>query len=268
MIPNETIDKLAATWSSISDFSAKLTEAQWKTPTQLPNWSVQDNLAHLIAFESDFHGLPRHEHTAPDKSHVKNELGDSNEDDVDYWRSFSGAEVLTEWNKVAAARLETMHTADEAYFAREVVSPAGPGTVADFLHIRVLDCWTHEQDMRRALGLLGHQSGPSAEHTIDRLIRTVPMVIGKRAGTPEGDCVVIRITGHVQRIIATTVIEGRGKVSNEVPSTTRCDISMDSDSFLQLATGRAMYEELAAHISVHGDTEHANRVLTQFTMMI
>lgn len=268
MIPTETIDKLEATWRSISEFCSSLSEEQWKTPTQLPNWSVQDNLAHLIAFESEFHGVPRPEHTATDKSHVKNDLGDSNEDDVDYWRSFTGADVLAEWNKISSARLETMRAADEVYFAREVMSPAGPGTVADFLHIRVLDCWTHEQDMRRALGILGHQSGPSAEHTIDRLIRTVPIVIGKRAGTAEGECVVIRITGHVQRIIATTIVEGRGKVSNEVPATSRCDISMDSDTFLQLATGRATYEEVADHVTVAGDAEHANRVLTQFSMMI
>ena len=268
MIPTETIDKLEATWRSISEFCSSLSEEQWKTPTQLPNWSVQDNLAHLIAFESEFHGVPRPEHTATDKSHIKNELGDSNEDDVDYWRSFTGADVLAEWNKISSARLDTMRAADEAHFAREVMSPAGPGTVADFLHIRVLDCWTHEQDMRRALGIPGHQSGPSAEHTIDRLIRTVPIVIGKRAGTAEGECVVIRITGHVQRIIATTIVEGRGKVSNEAPATSRCDISMDSDTFLQLATGRATYEEVADHVTFAGDAEHANRVLTQFSMMI
>lgn len=268
MIPIETIDKLEATWRSISEFCAALTEEQWKTPSQLPRWSVQDNLAHLIAFESEFHGLPRHEHTASDKSHVKNELGDSNEDDVDYWRSFTGAEVLAEWNKISSARIETMHSADDSYFEREVMTPVGPGSVADFLQIRILDCWTHEQDMRRVLGLPGHQSGPSAEHTIDRLIRTIPIVIGKRAGTAEGECVVIRITGHVKRIVATTIIEGRGSVSNEAPATSRCDISMDSDTFLQLATGRATYEEVAHHVTVTGDAHHANRVLTQFTMMI
>ena len=59
MIPTETIDKLEATWRSISEFCSSLSEEQWKTPTQLPNWSVQDNLAHLIAFESEFHGVPR-----------------------------------------------------------------------------------------------------------------------------------------------------------------------------------------------------------------
>ena len=268
MIPTDTIDKLEETWRSISEFCAALTEAQWKTPTQLPNWSVQDNLSHLIAFEAEFHGIPRPDHTAPDKSHVKNDLGSSNEDDVDYRRSHTGADVLAEWNAITTVRLQALRTADATYFAQEVMTPAGPGTIADFLHLRVLDCWTHEQDMRRTLGLFGHQSGPSAEHTIDRLIRTVPIVIGKRAGTPEGECVVIRITGHVQRVVATTIVEGRGKVNNEVPSTTRCDISMDSDTFLQLATGRATYEELADHITIAGDADHANRVLTQFTMMI
>jgi hypothetical protein len=122
--------------------------------------------------------------------------------------------------------------------------------------------------MRRALGILGHQGGPSAEHTIDRLIRTVPMVIGKRAGTAEGESVVIQITGHVQRIITTTITDGRGHITNNIPDTSRCDISMDSDTFLQLATGRATYNEVSKNVSVSGDIDHANRVLTQFSMMI
>jgi len=268
MIPHETIDKLEETWLSISALGATLTETQWKTFTQLPQWTVQDNLSHLVAFEANFQGIPRLEHTAADKSHVKNELGSSNEDDVDVRRSQLGAEVLAEWNEVTALRLQALRTASADYFAQEMMTPAGPGTMADFLHLRVLDCWTHEQDMRRALGLLGHQSGPSAEHTIDRLIRTLPIVIGKRAGTPEGQSVVIRITEHVSRLVTITVVNGRAQISNEEPPSSMCDISMNSDVFLQLATGRATYEELATQISISGDAEHANRVLTQFTMMI
>jgi hypothetical protein len=122
--------------------------------------------------------------------------------------------------------------------------------------------------MRRALALPGHQSGPSAEHTIDRLIRTLPIVIGKRAQTPEGQCVVIRITGHVSRLIALPVIDGRTQIHNEEPTSSLCDISMDSDVFLQLATGRAEYEELSSDIHISGDASHATRVLNQFSMMI
>jgi uncharacterized protein (TIGR03083 family) len=199
---------------------------------------------------------------------VKNELGSSNEDDVDVRRSLSGTQVLAEWNELTELRLQALRSANADYFTQEVMTPAGPGTMADFLLLRVLDCWTHEQDMRRALALPGHQSGPSAEHTIDRLIRTLPIVIGKRAQTPEGQCVVIRITGHVSRLIALPVIDGRTQIHNEEPTSSLCDISMDSDVFLQLATGRAEYEELSSDIHISGDFDHAERILTQFTMMI
>jgi uncharacterized protein (TIGR03083 family) len=268
MTPHETIDKLAATWQSLSNLGQTLTEEQWKTFTQLPRWTVQDNLSHLVAFEANFQGIPRPQHVATEKSHVKNELGSSNEDDVDVRRSLSGTQVLAEWNELTELRLQALRSANADYFTQEVMTPAGPGTMADFLLLRVLDCWTHEQDMRRALALPGHQSGPSAEHTIDRLIRTLPIVIGKRAQTPEGQCVVIRITGHVSRLIALPVIDGRTQIHNEEPTSSLCDISMDSDVFLQLATGRAEYEELSSDIHISGDFDHAERILTQFTMMI
>ncbi len=268
MIPVDIINTLEQTWRSMTEFCDTLTEAEWKTMTQLPKWTVQDNLSHIIGTESSMHGLPRPQHTATDKSHVKNPIGDMNEDDVDVRRSRSGVEVLDEWKSVMSMRLEKFRTADDAYFAQEMMNPTGPGTLADFLHVRVLDCWAHEQDMRRAVNKLGNQGGPAAEHTIDRLIRTIPIVVGKRAATPEGGCVVIRITGAVQRVIPTSVVNGRARVGTQVPDTVLCDISMDSDTFAQLAMGRAGADELASNISISGDAELAHRVVSQFNMMI
>jgi hypothetical protein len=43
---------------------------------------------------------------------------------------------------------------------------------------------------------------------------------------------------------------------------------MDSDVFLQLATGRGEPAALAAQCTVSGDAEHASKVLLQFNMMI
>jgi uncharacterized protein (TIGR03083 family) len=164
--------------------------------------------------------------------------------------------------------MEQLRTADDAYFATESMTPTGPGTVADFLHIRVLDTWVHEQDMRRALGMPGHRGGPAAEHTVDRLVRTVPIVVGKRAATPEGQSVVIRITGAVERTVVTTVREGRAHTGGDAPASPLCEIAMDSDVFLQLATGRGEPEALAAQCTVSGDAGHARKVLLQFNMMI
>ena len=268
MIPTDTINKLEATWNSISDFCSQLTEAQWKTPSQLPAWTVQDNLSHLVGTESGLEGLEKSAHKAADVSHTKNPIGEANEHDVDSRRSMTGAAVLAEWKALVATRIHTLRNADDAYFEKESFTPTGPGTLADFLHIRVLDSWIHEQDMRRTTGMPGHQGGPSAEHTIDRLIRTIPIVVGKRAQTPEGGTVVVEITGAVKRTVATTVVDGRAQVSTEVPPVVLTTITFDSDVFLQLATGRATHTELGSDIAITGDSELGTRVVSQFNMMI
>ena len=266
MIPTDSINKLASLFDSLSTFGASLTEAQWKTPTQLPGWTVQDNLSHIIGTERVLYGLPEFEHKASDLSNTKNPIGEMNEHHVDLRRSRSGAEVFAEYQEIAKMRMDQLRSADDAYFETAAMTPTGPGTVADFLHIRILDIWTHEQDMRRALNLPGHSSGPAAEHTIDRLIRTIPIVVGKRAGTPEGGCVVIEVTGDVQRTIATTITDGRGQVSDVAPPNALCTITMDSDAFLQLATGRATHAEI--NYSIVGDHELGTKVVSQFNMMI
>ena len=268
MIPVDTIDKLGQIFDSLGSFLPSLTEEQWKTPTQLPGWNVQDNLSHIIGTERALFGMPETSHRASDLSNVKNPIGEMNEHHVDYRRTWPGAKVLEEFRDLAERRMEQLRTADEAYFTTESMTPTGPGTVADFLHIRVLDTWTHEQGMRRALGMPGHRGGPAAEHTVDRLIRTVPIVVGKRAATPEGRTVVVRITGAVERTVVTTVREGRAAMGGDVPADALCDISMDSDVFLQLATGRGEPAALAAQCTVSGDAEHASKVLLQFNMMI
>lgn len=266
MIPTATIDALAECFTSLSALGAGLTEAQWDTPTDLPGWTVKDNLSHLVAIERSLHGLARTEHRAADLGNVRNPIGEANEHEVDARRSLTGAAVLAEWDEITAQRLGVLRSAGDDYFDAPAMTPTGPGTVADFLSIRVLDCWVHEQDMRRAVGVPGHLSGAAAEHTVDRLIRTVPIVVGKRAATPEGGAVVIDITGGVTRHIVCEVTGGRaalvGSPSNEPLAT----ITLDTEAFLVLATGRRSADDVTAGVS--GDTELAGRVLGAMNMMI
>lgn len=266
MIPTDTIDKLEECFTALSDLGAGLTEAEWKAPTDLPGWTVQDNLSHLIGIERRLEGMSSTDHRAEPRDYVRNPIGELNEHEVDARRGLTGAEVLAEWNEVAARRIATLRSADDAYFAVEAMTPTGPGTIADFLHIRVLDCWVHEQDMRRAAGKPGHLSGPAAEHTIDRLIRTIPIVVGKRAGTGEGESVVIDLTGGVQRHLVCEVQGGRAAMVAAPTGEPRCAITLDTEGFLVLATGRRAADQVAATVS--GDAELAAAVLGQFNMMI
>ncbi len=273
MIPNDTIDKLAMCFASLSELGQQLSEAQWKLPTECPGWTVQDNLSHIVAFERVLNGYPATTHQAKSFDYIKNPIGTSNENEIDARRHLSGAEVLAEWNETAAERLATLRSADEAYYSTEMMTPTGPGTIADLLHIRVLDCWVHEQDMRRTLGITGHLSGAAAEHTIDRLIRTIPIVVGKRASTPDGQSVVIDITadpvfGGVRRHIICTVINGRAALVDIEPEAPLCRLTMDTQTFLTLATGRRGAEQITNSLEYAGDLTHGHKVLASMNMMI
>ncbi len=117
MIPNDTIDKLAVCFASLSELGQQLSEAQWKLPTECPGWTVQDNLSHIVAFERVLNGHPATSHQAKGFDYIRNPIGASNENEIDARRHLSGAEVLTEWNQTAAERLATLRSADEAYYS-------------------------------------------------------------------------------------------------------------------------------------------------------
>lgn len=268
MIPIETIDKLEAIWHSVSALGAGLDERQWKLPTDLAGWSVQDNLAHLIGTERMLQGLPAAAMPTEVGEHVKNPIGQFNEAEVEARRSCSGSEVLAEWDELVALRLTTLRTGDDAYFAREMSTPTGPGTMVDFLHIRVLDCWLHEQDMRRAVDSPGHLSGPAAEHTIDRLLRTIPIVVGKRAATPEGGAVVIDITGDVSRHLVCEVTGGRAAIVATATLEPLATITLDAEAFIVMATGRRTATSIADRIDLAGDQLLGQRVVDNLNMMI
>jgi hypothetical protein len=122
--------------------------------------------------------------------------------------------------------------------------------------------------MRRAVGIPGHLSGAAAEHTIDRLIRTVPIVVGKRAATPDGQSVVIDITGGVPRHIVCTIVDGRAALVKDEPEASLSRITTDTATFLALATGRQTDQQLADKITYSGDVEHGRKVTSALNMMI
>jgi uncharacterized protein (TIGR03083 family) len=175
---------------------------------------------------------------------------------------------LEEWNALADLRLTTLRSAGDDYFDKEMQTPTGPGTMADFLHIRVLDCWIHEQDMRRAVGRPGHLAGPAAEHTLDRLLRTIPIVVGKRAATPEGGAVVIEITGGVNRQLVCEVTGGRAAIVASATGEPLAAIALDSETFIVLATGRRPASAMSDRIALTGDPDLGQRIVDNLNMMI
>ena len=269
MDPVATTDLLEETWRSIIAVGQELSEEDWERATDCPGWSVKDHVSHVIGTERMLQGLSLADTEIGDAPHVKNAIGEFNEREAVARRARSGAEGLAELQDLAEVRLETLRSGDEAYFAQERMTPTGPGTMLDFLSIRILDCWVHEQDIRRAVDRPGHMGGGPAEHTIDRLVRTIPIVVGKRAAAPEGSTTVIEITGPVARTIPVVVEGGRAKVVDRAeagePVVT---VTMDTETFLVLAVGRQTAEDRASQIAIDGDAALGQAIVANLNMMI
>ncbi len=268
--PHDTVEKLAIEWAALTELGAKLTEQQWKTLTECPGWTVQDNVSHIVGTERFLGGLGRTTHEAPQVPWVHNPIGRSNEDEVDERRRLSGAAVYQEFLSTTAARLAFLRCATPEDFAAPMATPTGPGTMASFLHIRVMDNWVHEQDIRRALGLPGHLTGPVAEHSIDRLWIAWPMVIGKRAGAAAGESVTIALDGPVYRSGTVIIGDRAGWGTLDPTATATANITMDSEAFVIAVTGRRTGADLVEEnrIRLVGDTALARRAVDSLNIMI
>ncbi len=273
----ELVDRLEEVWRSIDVLCTGLSEAEWKTSTECPGWSVQDNLAHIVGIESSILGRPEPDHAPPDGEHVKNDIGRRNEVWVASRRARSGPEVLAEFRAVTATRLDALHAMRADDFGADSWTPVGPGTVRDLLPFRVFDCWVHEQDMRRAVGRPGGFDGEVAREGIGRVAAVMPMVVGKKVKPPDGTTIVFDVTGPAARVVALVVEGGRARALDPVPAdpaladpvpadpvpadpvpvepTVR--LTMSSETFLRLGAGRGDPAAVLASGSVSTEGDHA-----------
>lgn len=235
----ELVDKLDAVWRSIDELCSTLSEDEWTRPTDCPGWSVQDNLSHLGGNEAMlFLGRAAPDHELPaDLPHIRNETGRINEVQVDYRRAWPGAKVLEEFREITAERLKALRSSTTEDFDKESWTPAGAGTVRDFVAIRLFDAWVHEQDMRRALGRPGDLTGPVAEHALGRIRMALGFVVGKQAAAPQGSTVVFELTGPIAATIPIAV-EGRARELDEAPADPTVRITTDFETFSAVGCGR------------------------------
>jgi uncharacterized protein (TIGR03083 family) len=263
------VDTLARAWWGIHDLCADLTEADWAAPTDCPGWSVKDHLSHIAGTEARLLGRPVPAHTPADSPHVHNEIGAWNEIDVDWRRPRSGPEVLAEFDEVTTERSRQLRSYTAEDFDRNSWTPAGPGKVRDFLAIRILDIWVHDQDIRRALGRPGHRHGPVVERTMGRLFAGMPYVVGKRVAPPDGTTVTFEVAGPAGRTYAVVVEAGRAKPLPEPPPTPSALLSMDQDVFVQLACGRGDAKELldTGAVRLEGDEALGRAVIVNMNFM-
>ena len=267
----QLVDMMESVWNSIGELCSGLTEAEWKTATDCPGWSVQDQVSHLAGSETGILGDPDPDHTPSDEAltHTRSEQGRHNEMLVDFRRPWAGAQVLSDFRAKTARRVDFLRSRPDDEFAAEMQTPVGPAPMSEFISIRIMDAWVHEQDIRRAVNRPGNYDSPAAAHALNRIIRAMPYVAARRAQAPDGATVVLDITGPAGRRSAMAVDGGRGRELEQAPDNPSVRIALDAETFGCLGCGRWDPEEIlhSGKVSIEGDTGLGESMVRQMNIM-
>lgn len=223
------VDNLRRCYDSVDELLDGLGAEQWSVPSLCPAWDVRGVVGHLGGVE---HMLLGEEPGSMTETIPFAKVGAwlAEAEGLDH------AAFLARYRATIAARRTELESITVEQLERTSLTPVGPGTYGRFMAVRVFDYWVHEQDMRVPLGRPGHESGPAAEMAIDEIHRSLPYIVGKRIGLPDGMSITFELTGPVERRMH-LVVAGRAGLVDAVPA---ADVTLraDSTTFALLACGR------------------------------
>lgn len=261
MVDRSFIDHLAEVWDSMARLCAGLIADEWQLPTDCPGWTVKDQLAHVTGTESSLAGQPTPD-LADRPSHVHNDLGAFNEAWVEHFRDVPAAQLMTQFTTITDQRLRDLRSKSDEELDEQTASPVGTVPYHEFMRVRVMDCWVHEQDIRTATGRPGGMDNSAAGAAIDRQLQTLGYVVGKKVQPPEGAVVLVQLDGPVQRYRAVQISDGRARPV-DAPEDVITEIRIDTATFARLAAGRWTAEVVSEKGSVRldGDPQIGHAVL-------
>lgn len=258
---------------ALIDLGSSLREHEWDLPTECPGWSVKDVLSHVAGLEGWLAGDDVPEVDVPDLPHLRTDVDRFIERFVEVRRPRPGAEVVEELSGILDRRQAQLY--GEVHDLDTVIVGAfGPAAAERVLGTRVLDVWTHEQDVRHALGRPGNLDSPGAAVAVHRFELGLPRSIARTAGIEPGHAVVLDLTGPLVGRMGVRVEEGAdgrphgvalfsGESSDvEVETTT---ITLSTDAFARRAAGRGSTDDVAWTVTT-GSEQVARRVMDALPM--
>lgn len=263
----DRVQLMEQAFSAVDEVCSQLGDTEWDLPTDCPAWTVKDNLSHLASFEAIATGTAVRSDV--DVSHLSHVTGDAfaemNEREVEARRLLPGPQILDEFRDATAKRIKQLSGLDEAGWETEIPSPVGNLHQRNFLSIRILDVFYHEQDMRRATSRPGHLDGEVARFVFERMATVaLTRITGKNA--PEGARVVYDIAAP-GRPVGISVREGKGILETIDDPSIR--LSMDFEAFFMLLGGRKKPKELhdAGRLAFEGDPAVVHDILANINVV-
>src|SRR5665811_2248036 len=191
---HDLVDAFAQTTQAVIALGHACGVQDLAQPTECPGWTVHDQISHVVGVESWLEGHKDPRVDLPHYEHIRNDLGKKVEYAVEVRRGRTGAEVLAELEDLLAQRLQTLR--DPMLTDTSIIAgPFGPDQAATVMLLRTFDVWTHEQDIRSALGRPGNLDSPAAAVCVSSIMHQLPKLIAKSAAVEPGHRVVMEVTG-------------------------------------------------------------------------
>jgi uncharacterized protein (TIGR03083 family) len=275
----DLVKAFAQTTQAVVDLARTCSVDDLAQPTECPGWTVHDQISHVVGIEAWLGGHKDPRVEMPHYDHIRNDLGKKVEYAVEVRRGRSGADVVTELEDVLAQRLSALHGPDLTDTSI-IVGPFGPDQAATVMLLRTFDVWTHEQDIRSALGRPGDLDSPAAAVVVSSVMGRLPKLVAKGAALEPGHCVVIEVTGPGSVVAARQGVrvevdeQGRRRghpmsadetsgdpasTSDPQPDPHRTTISLSTEAFTRRAAGRRSVGD--TEYSVVGNDAIARRIL-------
>ena len=274
----DLVEAYAQTAQSVIDLARGCSEDDLALPTDCPGWTVHNQISHVAGVEVWLSGSKDPRVKVPPYEHLRNDLGRKVEHAVEVRRGRTGAEVVAELEDVLAQRLSTLR--NPALTDSSIIAgPFGPDQASTVMLLRNFDVWTHEQDIRAALGRPGNLDSPAAAVTVSSIMSQLPRLIAKGAALEPGSRVIIDVTGPVvarQGVLVEVDEQGRlrghptsddtGPASHEPPDHQETTISLSTEAVTRRAAGRRSASDTA--YSVVGDEATARLVMEALTLTL
>jgi uncharacterized protein (TIGR03083 family) len=253
---------------AISELVQHLVEGEWNRRTPCPGWSVRDVVSHVIGLDCEMLGDPRPIHSLPrDLYHVTTDHQRYMEMQVDVRRHHTAPEMTSELEYTVIRRNRQLRN-ENRQPDTVVRGPLGREiTLEESMRYRAFDVWVHEQDLRAALGVPGNWDSPGALVARDYLLEALPQVVAERAGAPRSSAVVVDVHGPVEFLRTVRVdIRGRGTVETAPALGPAAALSLDWETYVQLACGRVKPSVVADRVKQEGDLDLTAAILREFAV--
>lgn len=263
------VDAYAQTARSVLDLGLSCPPERAGDPTPCPGWDVFAQVAHVESLESTFLGDPVDEVEIGERDHVRSDMGRYIERLIESRRGLTLSELCHRLESAIERRVEHWRSPGITLDTLEP-GPFGVARVGDIIGIRCFDIWTHEQDLREALGEPGGLDSPAAAISLSRAYAALGRV-ATRAGVPVGQAVVVQVHGAVSGRAGVRVVEVDGKVrgllSDDVDDADAlCVVRLGTREMGRLAAGRTPMHEGDFAWSATGDPDTAARLVAHFAV--